>query len=464
MRAAIHWLLTRLGPPSEGDPGDDELLSAFLGAGDEVAFAAIVRRHGPMVHGVCRRVLRNDADADDAFQATFLVLVRKADAVRPRSMLGNWLYGVAWNVARRGRDLVARRRGHELAAGLLAGPGREAGGVAEHAELRSVLDRELSRLPDAYRAAVVACDLEGQTRKEAAGRLGWSEGTLASRLARGRALLADRLRRRGVVVPAAGVAATLGLPAAAAAAIPREPGVFTAGFRAGPVVEELANEVVRAMTTSKLQLAAVWAVAVVGIAGVATAAALASGLHPADPVSRAGQVVTQSAAPVPPAGLKPTHFVLTNPAKDITVVSDRQEKLVEFFKRQKLMVAGVRRTDAEALLTAKEPTDRTFLSLPSYNVSRDGGGAVTAYAAVVNVAPPAKPVAELLEPLVAAARNDETVPIRLVFRQDEKEPEVWHPVGFTTRKEIVFFFLSKEKKEPDDFAPADLIRPADDKK
>src|SRR5215470_2983061 len=99
MRAAIHGLLARLGPPPEGDPGDDELLSAFLGAGDEAAFAAIVRRHGPMVHGVCRRVLRNDADADDAFQATFLVLARKAGAVRKGNSIGSWLHGIALRVS-----------------------------------------------------------------------------------------------------------------------------------------------------------------------------------------------------------------------------------------------------------------------------------------------------------------------------------------------------------------------------
>src|SRR5262245_53116855 len=205
MRTLIHGLFSRLGPPSDGEPGDDQLLSAFLTERDEAAFVQIVRRHGPMVHGVCRRVLGNEADADDAFQATFLVLVRKADTVRPRSRLGNWLYGVAVNVARKGRDLAARRRNHELASPALASPDREVGGCVEHAELKAIIDQELSQLPDEFRAAVVACDLEGQTRKEAAGRLGWSEGTVASRLARGRAILAERLGRRGLAVPAAGL-------------------------------------------------------------------------------------------------------------------------------------------------------------------------------------------------------------------------------------------------------------------
>ena len=212
MRSLIRRLRTQL-PPS-GEPTDEHLLDDFLAhrhaGGSQVAedaFAAIVRRHGPMVRGVCRRVLRNDADADDAFQAVFVVLIRKAEVVRPRNQLGNWLYGVAVNVARRRRDAIARRRTQELVTDV---PGRESGDVRGTAELRAVIDQELSGLPDAYRAAVVACDLEGHTRAEAAGRLGWSEGTVASRLARGRALLADRLTRRGVAIPAAGWLAVLG--------------------------------------------------------------------------------------------------------------------------------------------------------------------------------------------------------------------------------------------------------------
>src|SRR5204863_6041737 len=149
-----------------------------------------------------------------------VVLLRKASAVRPRNRLGNWLYGVAVNVARRGRDSLARRRTQELVTDVpdRANPERQFGG-AENTDLRAVIDQELSGLPAAYRAAVVACDLEGNTRSEAAGRLGWSEGTVASRLARGRAILADRLTRRGVTVPAVGLAAVLG-PSTAEAALP----------------------------------------------------------------------------------------------------------------------------------------------------------------------------------------------------------------------------------------------------
>src|SRR5262245_12298291 len=145
MRTFLHGLFARLGPPSDGDPGDDQLLAAFVSSRDESAFQQIVRRHGPMVHGVCRRALRNEADADDAFQAVFLVFLRKAASVRPGNMLGNWLYGVAVNVARKGREVLARRRTLEL-VGDVAHPGVYTPGSPDPSELREVIDQELNRL------------------------------------------------------------------------------------------------------------------------------------------------------------------------------------------------------------------------------------------------------------------------------------------------------------------------------
>src|SRR5262245_56233695 len=169
---------------------DGELLEQFLAARDGAAFEVLVRRHGPMVLGVCRRVLGNEHDAEDAFQATFLVLARRGDAVRPASKVGSWLYGVAYRTALEARRMAARRRRKEACAV----PRSEAAPDAAD-DLRPVLDRELSGLPDRYRAPLVLCDLEGSTRKEAARRLGWAEGTVSSRLSRGRQLLARRLRR-----------------------------------------------------------------------------------------------------------------------------------------------------------------------------------------------------------------------------------------------------------------------------
>src|SRR5690242_8500292 len=140
---------------------DAELLERFVRRRDEAAFAALVRRHGPLVLGVCRRVLRNEADAEDAFQATFLALARKASGLRSPAALGNWLYGVARRTALLARRTAQRRRAKEAQAM----PRRETT-AQPSADLLAVLDEELTVLPDKYRAALVLCDLEGRGRKE----------------------------------------------------------------------------------------------------------------------------------------------------------------------------------------------------------------------------------------------------------------------------------------------------------
>jgi RNA polymerase sigma factor (sigma-70 family) len=162
---------------------DGELLGHFLEHQDEAAVTALVHRHGPMVWGVCRRMFRNHHDAEDAFQATFLVLVRKAGSVRQREMVGNWLYGVAHQTAMKARATTGKRRRREQQ--VMAMPEVQAPEPDAAYELAPFLDQELSRLPDKYRVAIVLCDLEGKTRKEAARQLSLSEGTLAGRLTRG---------------------------------------------------------------------------------------------------------------------------------------------------------------------------------------------------------------------------------------------------------------------------------------
>src|SRR5258708_5945540 len=161
-----------------GGPGltDANLLRRFAEERDNAAFEAIMRRHGPMVWGVCRRILSNPQDAEDAFQATFLVLVRKAATLRPREMVGNWLYGVAHQTAIRTRALNAKRSGREKQVTNM--PRLDAARANCQRDLQELLDQELSRLPDKYRAAIVLCDLEGKTRSEAARQLGWPEGTV----------------------------------------------------------------------------------------------------------------------------------------------------------------------------------------------------------------------------------------------------------------------------------------------
>ena len=244
----LNRLRTVLGaPPGEG-PGDGELLERFLARRDEAAFAVLVRRHGPMVLGVCRRLLGNVHDAEDAFQATFLLLARKGSGVRPPGRVGPWLYGVARRTAREARRAAARRRAREARALPRPEPARET------AELRPVLDRELARLPERYRAPVVLCDLEGMTRGQAARALGWREGTVSSRLARARALLARRLRGYGVVCAGA---AALAVPAATLEAATLER-VLDAAARGGASgsVNDLAKGVVRVMRWDKVKVGA----------------------------------------------------------------------------------------------------------------------------------------------------------------------------------------------------------------
>jgi RNA polymerase sigma factor (sigma-70 family) len=204
-RALGHFL----NPPE----GDGQLLARFVACRDEAAFAALVHRHGPMVLGVCHRLLRHAQDAEDAFQATFLVLARKAASVLKREAVGSWLYAVAYRTAREARASQARRRAQERQVDMLPHP---AVGPAEPQDWRPLLDEELGRLPEKHRAPVVLCDLEGQSHREAARQLGLTNGTLARRLVTGRKLLAKRLSRRGVTLSGGALAAVLSHGAASA--------------------------------------------------------------------------------------------------------------------------------------------------------------------------------------------------------------------------------------------------------
>jgi RNA polymerase sigma factor (sigma-70 family) len=199
---------------------DAGLLGHFVTCRDNAAFAALVARHGPMVMGVCGRVVGNHHDAEDAFQATFLVLARKAASVSPRERLGSWLYGVAYRAATKLRAMNARRNAREtLVPGMPEPVAKPPNDLWQ--ELRPLLDRELNLLPDGYRTAIILCDLQGWTGKEAARQTGWPEGTVASRLVRGRKLLAKRLARRGVTLSVTTLISTLAA-ARASATVPRE--------------------------------------------------------------------------------------------------------------------------------------------------------------------------------------------------------------------------------------------------
>jgi RNA polymerase sigma factor (sigma-70 family) len=269
LSVVLQHLLADLRPEEDG-MADGELLTRFLRSRDGDALAALVRRHAPMVWGVCRRLL-NHQDAEDAFQATFLVLVRKAADV-PRQAVANWLYGVARQTAVRLRAAAAKRARRETQVVNMPEP--TAAEVRE-ADVQTLVDDELNRLPDHYRGVVVLCDLEGMTRREAARHLGIPEGSVASRLARARVMLAKRLTQRGVVFSGGSVAAALSTgsasasaPSALVASTINAASLLAAGRAAGIVsakVAALTEETVKAMFVNKLK-AVLAVVLVVGLA------------------------------------------------------------------------------------------------------------------------------------------------------------------------------------------------------
>jgi RNA polymerase sigma factor (sigma-70 family) len=280
MSTRLKRVVQRIREVTEAVP-DADLLQRFARHRDEAAFATLVRRHGEMVLGVCRRVLKNGSDAEDCFQATFLVLARKAGSLRRPESLANWLYGVAYRVARKARVAAARRRAKEANAPPRPEP-------TEDAEVLAVLDEELSRLPDAYRAAVILCDLQGKTRREVAQELRCAEGTVASRLARGRALLAERLTRRGVTL-SAGLCLTTPVSASLVASTVS---LAVGRTTSGPVVA-LTEGIMRAMLLNKLKV-----VAVLLAAAVLSSAGLLLSASPSVPQEKAGakgSVVTAAA-------------------------------------------------------------------------------------------------------------------------------------------------------------------------
>jgi RNA polymerase sigma factor (sigma-70 family) len=191
--------------------GDGQLLERYLTHRDQAAFEALVNLHGPMVLGLCRRVLRDPRDIEDAFQATFLILVRKAPTIRDPGHLANWLYGVAYRVARRARTNLLRRRDREIAVVNLEAPAGP--DSPDTPGIGPALDEELSRLPRKYRAPLVLCYLNGRTHDQAAQELGCPVGTVRSRLARGRDLLRRRLTSRGHGPTAAILGPTTAMPA-----------------------------------------------------------------------------------------------------------------------------------------------------------------------------------------------------------------------------------------------------------
>jgi RNA polymerase sigma factor (sigma-70 family) len=299
---------------------DAELLERFVRGGDQTAFELIVRRHEHMVFGVCRRILHDRQDAEDAFQATFLALARKAASIRRREAVSGWLYRVACRVALQARVVVARRRKREsLDPGLDSMPApMQPTPESLWRDLRPVLDEELCRLPEKLRVPVVLCYLERRSYAEAATVIGCTKGTLSGRLARARALLADRLGRRGIGISGALLASALWSQTSAEAArqslravtILAAARVATGEAAIGVVpasVAKLAEGVVRAMFMTKVKLVAgvlAAALAFTGVAGLSYTA-LASRQPPGQRAEQQIRSEPPNTAPDQQEGPKP---------------------------------------------------------------------------------------------------------------------------------------------------------------
>lgn len=268
-----------LHPENPAETGDAALLQHYLERHDEIAFAALVDRHGPMVLATCRRQLGNSTDADDAFQATFLVLARKASSITKRNQVGPWLYRVACLTSGKLRLSARRQRLRDQQVRLM--PDTPAAGVdtVEVGDELALLDQELAKLPEQYRTPLVLCELQGVSRREAARRLHLSEGTLSSRLARGRALLRKKLAAYFGVFTLAMLIALL-LRARAPVVVP--PNLVKGTLKAADdvavikaingtvatVPQTIAEGVIKTMLLSKLKLLTVGALSICVLGGL----------------------------------------------------------------------------------------------------------------------------------------------------------------------------------------------------
>lgn len=290
--------LRRIVRPATPADTDRQLLDRFVAVHDEAAFESLVQRHGPMVLGVCRRLLGDEHDADDAFQATFLVMVRKAGSIPWQDAVGGWLYQVAYRIALKARGVAARRRATEKQGLAMTPADLRTPADGDSAELHGVLDEELNRLPAKYRSPLVLCYLQGKSHEEAAHELGWPRGSMAKRLTRGQELLRQRLSSRGLALSAAMLAAlTESASAALVDSTLKAAMLFAAGEAAAGAstpATALAEGVLRSMFLSKLKVAAAMAV-LIGMLGIGFGALLRAHAEPEkSPEPRSGLPTTNA--------------------------------------------------------------------------------------------------------------------------------------------------------------------------
>jgi RNA polymerase sigma factor (sigma-70 family) len=381
----------------EAGATDGQLLHAFIRRRDEAAVAALVRRHGPMVWGVCRRLLRSHHDAEDAFQATFLTLVRKAATIRPVEMVGNWLYGVARQTAVKARAVAAKRSARERQMAETSEPASAPEDLWH--DLEPLLDVEIARLPEKYRVLIVLCDLEGKTRKEVAKHLGCPEGTAASRLARARTMLARRLARRGVTVSGGLLGAMLSAHAAVAS-VPGTVAVSTiqaatllsagTAASAGLISQSalaLSHGVIKAMQLTKLMTPTAL-VLTLGL-GMLTTAMLASGEAQEKPAAKEDKPAATDDKPAAqpkekePAkeftnaiGMKfvwipPGSFIMGSPKSEPERLHDETQHKVTLTKGLYMGVYNVTQEQWQEIMGNNPSQFRGKKNLPVGNVSWD---------------------------------------------------------------------------------------------
>ncbi|HEY7424986.1 MAG TPA: RNA polymerase sigma factor, partial [Gemmataceae bacterium] len=368
--APLHNVLYHLacitGAQSLAEAADADLLARFAGQRDPAAFAALLRRHGPMVLNVCRRLLRQTEDAEDVFQAAFLLLARKAASIRKRDAVGSWLYGVAYRLASKIRARRLRRQAHERQAGLRKRLESQPDVKAAWQQVQATLDEALWQLPEKYRTALILCYLQGASHEEAARQLGCPLATLRSQLARGREKLRTALTRRGLDLSASGFAALLAANASEGA-LPATLGQTTlraaARFATGEPTNQVASAAVarlvrgglRTMLLGKLKLA-LFVVVAVGLLATGAGFTVFPALATSQPSAQ------QDKNPAAPAGERSRdEKEKPKPSRKLVVrVADSRGKPVadaEIYFLADYRVSAEGRTDAEGRWNGQVPAD-----------------------------------------------------------------------------------------------------------
>jgi RNA polymerase sigma-70 factor (ECF subfamily) len=353
---------------------DVDLLRDYVAEGDQPAYAAMMRRYGPMVMGVCRRVLRNSGDADDAFQATFFVLARKAQSIRNPESLADWLFGVALRISRKARAADLRRRSHlERLMEMIRVNSSESPAVSD---LECALDEQIARLPERHRRVIVLCHLHGLTKQEAAFQLGWPEGTISTRLTQAKEMLRERLAARGFKAPSAAFSTTYTalVPATLCTSTLKAAASLSAGNAAAGLASAksvaLSDGLIRAMSLARLKVVgAVAGVLCLAIAGVITAVAATRGKSGAPIVQGTPQPTTAAMQiakgdPIPHTGSAPTTLPANVSAAQLVREARQSQAWIEHVKSFSVKVESKWTKTPESIQQRKVQLKRQFPTTP----------------------------------------------------------------------------------------------------